>query len=51
MTEIRALKVRLFIKPVEFGAMVPPSGEAGVLKLGHPAVEHVEHHVLEGVAV
>ena len=43
--------VELFIIPVEFGAMVPPSGEAGVLELGHPAVEHVEHHVLEGVTV
>ena len=30
--------------------MVPPPREPGVLELGHPAVEHVEHHVLEGVA-
>ena len=31
--------------------MVPPPGEPGVLELGDPAVEDVEHHVLEGVAV
>ena len=31
--------------------MVPPPDEPGVLELGDPAVEDVEHHVLEGVAV
>ena len=44
-------KLQIFTLPVESGAVVPPPREPGVLELGHPAVEHVEHHVLEGVAV